>query len=73
VWALRVAHEPSKGDYMCQAKLILVPTASGTTVRYWEQYTDESSPTDQEATAGKMETEMAATLAALKRGVEKKR
>jgi len=69
---LRVAHEPNKGDYMCQAKLILTPTATGTKVDYWEQYTDESSATDMDATAGKMETEMAQTLAAVKQGCEKK-
>lgn len=67
---LRVAHEPSKGDYMCQAKLILTPTAKGTMVEYWEQYTDESSPRDMDATAMKMETSMAQNMAALKKGCE---
>src|SRR3989442_7330040 len=45
---LRVAHEPNKGDYICQAKLVLTPTPNGTLVHYWEQYTDESSPTDMQ-------------------------
>ena len=27
---LRVAHEPNKGDFLCQAKMILTPSASGT-------------------------------------------
>lgn len=70
---LRVAHEPTKGDYMCQAKLVLTPAGKATTVHYWEQYTDESEPKDLEATAAKMESEMAATLAALKRDVEQKK
>lgn len=69
---LRVAHEPNKGDYICQAKLMLTPTASGTRVDYWEQYTDESAPKDMEATAAKMETDMSAMLAAMKQGCEKK-
>jgi uncharacterized protein YndB with AHSA1/START domain len=69
---LRVAHEPNKGDYMCQAKIVLTPAAGGTKVDYWEQYTDESSPTDMQATAAKMETEMATTLASVKKGCEKK-
>ena len=69
---LRVAHEPNKGDYICQAKFILTPTASGTKVEYWEQYTDESAPKDLEATAAKMETEMGGTLAAVKKNCEKK-
>ncbi len=69
---LRVAHEPNKGDYMCQAKFMLSPTAAGTRVEFVEQYTDESKPDDMEATAKKMEAEMQETLASLKRGVEKK-
>jgi polyketide cyclase/dehydrase/lipid transport protein len=69
---LRVAHEPSRGDYMCQAKFVLEPAGAGTRVHLWDQYTDESSPTDMQATAQKMETELAGTLAALKRGVEGK-
>ena len=67
---LRVAHEPTKGDYMCQGKFMLTPTASGTVVHLWDQYTDESSPADMAATAGKMETELAQTLAALKKSCE---
>ncbi len=69
---LRVAHEPNKGDYMCQAKIVLTPTASGTKVDYWEQYTDESAPAAMQATAAKMETEMASSMAAVKKGCEKK-
>ena len=69
---MRVAHEPNKGDYMCQAKFILEPVGAGTRVHLWEQYTDESPAADIQATAKKMETELASTLAALKRGVEGK-
>jgi len=69
---LRVAHEPAKGDYVCQAKFTLTPTAHGTMVRYWDQYSDESAPKDQDATAAKVEAEMTSTLAALKQAVEKK-
>ena len=69
---IRVAHEPNKGDYMCQAKFMLSPAAAGTRVEFVEQYTDESKPEDMEATAKKMEAEMQETLASLKRGVEKK-
>ena len=49
---------PTKGDYMCQAKFILEPDGAGTRVTYWEQYTDESLPTDVQATAQKMEAEI---------------
>ena len=69
---LRIAHEPNKGDYMCQAKFVLEPMGARTRVHMWEQYTDESTPADMQATAQKMETEFSGTLAALKKGVEKK-
>lgn len=68
---IRVAHEPSNGSYMCQAKLVLEPQGRGTLVHYWEQYTDESAPKDVQATADKMQSEMDRTLADLKSGVEK--
>ena len=67
---LRVAHEPTKGDYMCQGKLVLTPTEKGTKVVMWDQYTDESSATDMAATADKMDKELATTLAALKTSCE---
>jgi hypothetical protein len=41
-------------------------------VHLWDQYTDESSATDRQATATKMDTELANTLAMLKKGVEGK-
>lgn len=69
---LRVSHEPTNGSYMCQAKLILAPRGAMTHVTYVEQYTDESKAEDLQATAGKMEGEMAATMAALKKAVERK-
>jgi len=69
---LRVAHEPNKGDYMCQAKLVLEPSGTGTVVTFWEQYTDESGPTNLDATATRMQDEFVASLAALKKGIEKK-
>ena len=69
---LRVAHEPTDGSYMCQAKIVLEPTAKGTLVHYYEQYTDESAQKDFDATAQKMQTEMDGTLQALKKSVEKR-
>jgi hypothetical protein len=41
-------------------------------VQLWDQYTDESSATDMQATAQKMDAELAKTLAALKQGVQGK-
>ena len=69
---LRVAHEPTDGSYLCQAKIVLEPAGKGTKIHYWEMYTDESEPKDRDATAKKTETEMMNTLAALKKSSEKK-
>ena len=66
---LRVAHEPTDGSYLCQARLLLTPMGSGTQVTYVEQYTDESSEADRKATAAKTETAMKATLAGLSKAV----
>ncbi len=68
---IRVQHEPTNGTYICQAKLSIAPTKAGTHVIYLEQYSDESTPADLEATAAKVDAEMAATLAALKKAVER--
>jgi hypothetical protein len=57
---------------MCQAKLVLTPAAKGTTVHFWEQYTDESVAKDLEATAQKMDVEILGALTALKKGIERK-
>jgi uncharacterized protein YndB with AHSA1/START domain len=67
---LRVAHEPTDGSYLCQARIVLKPSAAGTRVEYLEQYTDESAPADLEATAKKIGSEMNETLLALKKGAE---
>ena len=69
---LRVAHEPDDGSYICQAKFVLTPTPRGTRVLFWDQYTDESPAKDLQATAEKMRVEIDQTVAAIKKGVEKK-
>jgi len=69
---IRLSHEPNDGSYLCQAKLTLTPKGRATVVQFMEQYTDESSPGDLDATAKKMETEMGATLAALKKSAERR-
>ena len=69
---LRVAHEPNKGDYVCQAKFLLTPSGRGTKLEFWDQYTDESAEADREATIAKMQTGSDQTLAAIKQAMEKK-
>lgn len=68
---LRLAHEPTNGSYICQAKLILEPSGEFTRVHYVEQYTDESAPDELQTTAEQMQHEVLQTLATLKAGVEK--
>ena len=67
---LRVAHEPMKGDYVCQAKFVLTASGNGTHLDFWDQYSDASSPADLEATMQKMQTQSDQSLAAIKSGVE---
>jgi uncharacterized protein YndB with AHSA1/START domain len=62
---LRVAHEPTTGEYLCQVRVQLEAKGSGSTVTYMEQYSDDSSDEDRIATAGKTEAAMKSTLAAL--------
>lgn len=70
---LRVSHEPNDGSYVCQARVVLSPTAAGgTTVRFIEQYTDESPAADLQATAARVETGLKETLTRVKNAVEKK-
>jgi len=68
---LRVAHEPDNGKYMCQSKLMLSPTSSTVThVTYMEQYTEEQAADVADKNASGVQTQMQATLDALKVGVE---
>jgi len=69
---IRVAHEPTNGSYLCQARFRLEPIADGTRVTYVEHYTDESPPKERAATAKTMRAEMLGSLDELKRRVEGK-
>lgn len=68
---LRIAHEPENGSYMCQSKIMLEEAEGGTKVTYIEQYTDESSEADRDATAKSMSEAVTKTLMTLKRMAEK--
>jgi uncharacterized protein YndB with AHSA1/START domain len=69
---LRITHEPNKGDYICQAKIVLAQASGGTLVDFWDQYTDESAAKDMEATRQKMQAAADQSLADIKRAIEKK-
>lgn len=64
---LRVVHEPLDGSYICQGKITLTAGPAGTHVRWVEQYTDESPPSDRDATAAKMADEIRAALVQLQK------
>jgi uncharacterized protein YndB with AHSA1/START domain len=64
---LRVAHEPANGSYMCQARILLAPSGTGTKVTLVEQYTDGSKPEDRQATAAKAEAGSEKSLTELAR------
>jgi uncharacterized protein YndB with AHSA1/START domain len=67
---LRVAHEPTDGSYVCQAKFTLSPDAKGTKVVLVDQYTDEQDAAAVEATAAKVEAGLNEMLAALRSSVQ---
>ncbi|MBI1798167.1 MAG: SRPBCC family protein [Candidatus Eisenbacteria bacterium] len=69
---LRVAHEPFKGDYICQGKFTLTPAAGGTMLSFWDSYTDASAPKDMEATLQKMQAGSDQSLKAIQQALEKK-
>ena len=67
---LRVAHEPADGSYLCRSKVVLTPAKGGTHVAWQEEYTDESSDTDRDATAAKVTGDMQAFLQELRKNAE---
>jgi len=54
---LRVAWEPEKGHYLCQKRAVLSPSGAGTSVEYWDRYTDDQSNADDTAKQVAADTE----------------
>jgi hypothetical protein len=46
---LRVAWEPEKAHYLCQKRAVLSPSGAGTSVEYWDRYTDDQPNPDDTA------------------------
>jgi hypothetical protein len=67
---LRVAHEPMKGDYVGHAKFLLSAGGGGTTLGFWNSYTDSSEAKNFAATMEKMQNAADKSLAAIKQGIE---
>ncbi len=38
---LRVTWDPSGGHYLCAKRIVLKPSGQGTTVEYWDRYSDD--------------------------------
>jgi uncharacterized protein YndB with AHSA1/START domain len=69
---LRIAHEPSDGSYVCQARLVLASAPAGTVVTYVEQYTDDGDAEARASVARTTHASMEETLEALRGAVERR-
>jgi uncharacterized protein YndB with AHSA1/START domain len=66
---LRVSWEPDNASYLCAKRILVKPSAAGTTLEYWDRYTDDQPDADQ--TAKKVVTDTAQHVAAFRKMVEK--
>jgi uncharacterized protein YndB with AHSA1/START domain len=66
---LRVSWEPDNASYLCAKRILVKPSAAGTTLEYWDRYTDDQP--DAEQTAKKVVTQTAQHVAAFRKMVEK--
>lgn len=66
---LRVAWEPAKGHYICSKRIVLSPSGAGTSLEYWDRYTDDQPNADETAKQVAAETEK--QIAAFRALVEK--
>lgn len=69
---VRLANDPEDGSFMCQVKLTLDLDGVGTIVHLYEQYTDESAPSEFNTTAQKVQASMDRSLKSLKTEVERR-
>jgi hypothetical protein len=69
---VRLTNDPEDGSFMYQVKLILDLDGQGTLVHLYEQYTDESTPTEFSAAAQKVQVSMDRALKSLKTEVERR-
>jgi hypothetical protein len=66
---LRVSWEPENASYLCAKRIVLKPSAGGTTIEYWDRYTDDQPNADD--TARKVVADTAQHVAAFRKMVEK--
>jgi hypothetical protein len=66
---LRVTWEPENASYLCAKRIVVKPSAGGTTLEYFDRYTDDQPNADE--TARKVVTDTAQHVAAFRKMVEK--
>ena len=66
---LRVTWEPAKGHYLCSKRIVLSPAGAGTSLEYWDRYTDDQPNADE--TARKVVADTAQHVATFRKMVEK--
>ena len=66
---LRVTWEPAKGHYLCSKRIVLSAAGAGTSLEYWDRYTDDQPNADETARQVAAETEK--QIAAFRALVEK--
>ena len=66
---LRVAWEPENASYLCAKRVVLTSSAGGTSLEYWDRYTDEQPTADE--TARKVAADTVQHVAAFRKMVEK--
>lgn len=66
---LRVAWEPDNASYLCAKRILVKPSAAGTTLEYRDRYTDDQPNADE--TAKKVVADTAQHVAAFRKMVER--
>ncbi len=66
---LRVAWEPANGHYLCSKRIVLSAASGGTSLEYWDRYTDDQA--NAEETAQKVAAETEKQIAAFRALAEK--
>jgi hypothetical protein len=66
---LRVTWEPANASYLCAKRIVVKPSAGGTTLEYWDRYTDDQANADE--TARKVAADTEQHVAAFRKMVEK--
>jgi len=61
---LRVTWEPEGGHYLCAKRIVLTPSTNGTTVKYWDRYTDDQPADSVEKTLKQTTEETRKAIAA---------